>query len=62
MIAFQPMSITERIKRLWPPYRRRRDAAMKEAIKQLVANPQMPCKIGDHIIPDGYSGMFGGPR
>lgn len=54
MISFQPMSITERIKRLWPPYRRRREAEMKEAILHLLRNPSEACMVGGTIIPHGY--------
>lgn len=55
MIAFQPMSLTERVKRFFSPaYRRRRDAEMKEAIRELVKNPDAPCMIDGVIIPNGY--------
>jgi hypothetical protein len=54
MIAFKPMSLTEQIKRLWPAYRRRREAEMKEAIRQLVADPSLPCMVGGHFISSGY--------
>ena len=60
MIEFRPMSITEKIKRLWPPYRRRRDAEMKEAIRRLVQKPELPVVIDDHFIPNGYGLLFKG--
>lgn len=62
MIVFRERTLLERVKRLWPPYRRRRDAAMLAALKQLCANPEMPCQIGPHHIPNGYMGMVGGPK
>lgn len=61
MFVFTEMSLLEKIKRLYPPYRRRRDEAMLAAIRQLVASPEMPCKIGDTYIRDGL-GAIGGPR
>lgn len=61
MFVFTEMSLLEKIKRLYPPYRRRRDAEMREAIKQLVSSPEMPCKIGDTYIRNGL-GAIGGPR
>ena len=48
------MTLLEGFWRLWPPYRRRHDAALKEAIRDLVNDPSLPCMIGDTIIPDGY--------
>lgn len=60
MIVFRERTLVESIKRLWPPYRRRRDVAMLAAMKQLVTNPSMPCQLGDVVIPDGYSSRFGG--
>lgn len=54
MIAFTERSMLENIKRLWPAYRRRRDAEMREAIRELVANPSAPCMIDGAYIPNGY--------
>lgn len=54
MITFKEMSLAERIKRLWPSYRRRRDAEMKEAIRYLVKHPEAPCVIGTTFIAHGY--------
>ncbi len=54
MIVFTQMGIMERIKRFWPAYRRRRDDEMKAAIRYLVRNPEVPCTVGGHFIPNGY--------
>lgn len=54
MIEFRERTLTESIKRLWPPYRRRRGAEMKEAIRKLVADPNAPCVVEGTFIPDGY--------
>jgi hypothetical protein len=55
MIAFRPMSITERIKRfLSPSYRRLRDEEMLAAIRQLVAEPERPCMIDEYLVPHGF--------
>lgn len=54
MIAFRQTTFIERIKRLWPAYRRRRDAEMREAIRLLVSDPALPCTVGSVLIPHGY--------
>jgi hypothetical protein len=56
MIEFRERTLLETLKRLWPPHRRREDARMKEAIRQLVMNPDAPCTIDGKFIPDGYGG------
>jgi hypothetical protein len=53
------MSNLERLLRLWPPYRRRRDAELREAIERLVADPSLPCMVGDRYIPNGYGDSLG---
>lgn len=40
--------------RVWPPYRRRQDAALEAAIRRLMDDPSLPCVVGDHFIPNGY--------
>lgn len=54
MITFRNRTCLESVKRWWPPYRRKRDAEMYESLRQLVANPDLPCIIGDHYIPNGH--------
>ena len=41
---------------VWPAYRRRRDAALREAIRELVQDPSLPCMIEGRVIPNGYGG------
>jgi hypothetical protein len=38
----------------WRPYRERKDAEMREAIKALVANPGASCLVEGEYIPNGY--------
>jgi hypothetical protein len=40
--------------RLWPPYRKAQDKAIRDGIKRLVKDPSLPCQIEDEFIPDGY--------
>lgn len=55
MLAFRPMTLSERVKRaLSPSYRQRMEAETKAAIRELVAHPERPCVIGDELVPDGY--------
>ena len=55
MIEFQMMTSRSRLLRLvWPPYRRRQDEALREAIRVLVENPRLPCVIGGTLVPDGF--------
>lgn len=54
MIAFGPRTLTESIKRLWPPYRRRKDEEMREAISKLVRNPDLPCMVDGYLVPHGF--------
>lgn len=61
MIAFRPMNLAERIKRLWPAYRHRRDEEMREAIKWLIQNPDAPCTIDGHLVKDGYGQLGADP-
>jgi hypothetical protein len=50
MIEFRQRSLWERIARVWPPHRRRQDAALRAAIAHLVDNPTLPCVIGGQLI------------
>lgn len=40
--------------RLWPPYRKAQDQAVREAIETLLKDPSLPCQIQNEFIPDGY--------
>ncbi len=55
MFSFQPMSIVGRILYLWPSRRKRIDAETRETIKFLIEHPEVPCVIGNHFVPNGYS-------
>ncbi len=55
MIGFSRMSLWERVKRaVSPSYRARRDAEMREALRELVKNPGLPCIVEGQYIPNGY--------
>ena len=55
MIEFRQRTLPKRVLYLlWPPYRHRADAALREAIERLVDDPSQPCVIGGRLIPDGY--------
>lgn len=55
MIAFTERTIFERIKyALLPAYRRKRDEETKAAITKLLNDPDLPCIVGNHYIPNGY--------
>jgi hypothetical protein len=52
MIELRRRTPWERLARLWPPYRRQSDEALRAAIRQLVDDPAAPCVIdGQLIIP-----------
>ena len=50
MIEFRGRTPWEQIARLWPPYRRQSDEALRAAIKQLVDDPALPCVIEGQLI------------
>ena len=54
MISFQPITLIERIKRIYPPYRDRRDAEAKATIRHLIEHPGESCIIGNTVINNGY--------
>lgn len=54
MITFRRRTLREEFLRLFPRYRRQQDAALKEAIKRLVDEPDLPCKIDGVEILDGF--------
>ena len=54
MIIFRQRSLWDKIKRLVPSIRRKQDAQTYEAIRHLMNNPETPCIINDHYIPNGY--------
>lgn len=56
MIRFKKMSLLERVKRLNPRYRKRREAELERVIRELVADPSLPCEIEGEVIPDGDGG------
>jgi hypothetical protein len=54
MIELRKRTWQERLRRLWPPYRRQSDAALAMAIKQLVDDPTLPCVIEGRIIVSSF--------
>jgi hypothetical protein len=54
MIIFSRRSFIDRLLRVIPSYRRKQDEALRDAIKLLMDNPDMPCIIGGEIVPNGY--------
>lgn len=54
MHTFRKRTIFESLLMLWPPYRRQREEATREAIRWIVANPNAPCRIGSELIANGY--------
>jgi hypothetical protein len=55
MIHLKSMTLRKRLLCLvWPAYRRRHDAALREAIRALVQDPSLPCMIEGRLIPNGY--------
>ena len=57
MIEFRVMAPRSRFLRLvWPPNRRGQDEAMREAIRVLVENPELPCAVEKRLVPDGWGG------
>jgi hypothetical protein len=55
MSQIRSMTLRDRFLCLvWPAYRRRNEAAMRETIRQLVTDPSLPVSIDGHVIPHGY--------
>ena len=54
MIEFRRRTLGERVMRLWPPYRRRQDEALRKAIEKLMGQPWRPCLVDGVLIPNGY--------
>jgi ribosomal protein L37E len=54
MIELRERTLLESIRCLWPPYRRRQDAKLKEAIRRLVQNSDEPCIVGGELISNGH--------
>jgi len=55
MIRLIRRSLWDSIKyRLWRPYRERKDAEMREAIRKLVSDPSLACSVEGEYIPNGY--------
>ena len=61
MFIFSRMTLWERVRRLSPTYRKRRDAEMYAAFQELCRNPDMPCMIGGAYIPNGYGAQGWNP-
>ncbi len=55
MIAFRPRTLWESLRYTFSPaYRRQRDDAMQQAIRELVEQPDLPCSVDGRVIPDGF--------
>lgn len=52
--SFERISLLERLKRLSPAYRRKKEQEAKEAIRWLVEHPEAPCFVNGVPVPDGY--------
>lgn len=51
MIEFRRRSLWQGLRyRLWPPYRRRQDEALRAALRTLIANPTMPCIVAGELL------------
>jgi hypothetical protein len=50
LIELRQRTLLERLMRLIPSERRRQDEALVRAIKVLVDNPGMACRIDGHLI------------
>ena len=59
MIAFERISFVERLMMLWPPYRKKKDQELEDAIRFLVENPMESCFIEGHYIPNGHGNSRG---
>ena len=53
MIRLRTRTLLERLLRLVPSIRRQQDADLKAAITRLVDDPDLPCEIDGHTIPNG---------
>jgi hypothetical protein len=55
MIRFGCDTFWNRLKyRLIPSYRCKRDVETKAGIKWLIDHPEVPCLVGNTLIPNGY--------
>jgi hypothetical protein len=57
MIIFSSMTFRERVLRLWPPYARRQDSQLEEAIYKIVKNPDMKCNFDCNFTPEMFTGV-----
>lgn len=57
MITFKRRALWDKIRCIYPPYRREQDARIEAAISVLIDDPSMPCNIEGEIIPNGYGGQ-----
>jgi hypothetical protein len=56
MIEFRTGTLRDRLLwRVWPAYRRRYQAAMREAIRELVMDPSLPCMVDGRVILNGWA-------
>lgn len=53
-MEFKRMSFVDRLCRIWPTYRKKQDAEMRQAISYLIKHPEKPCLINGQFIPNGY--------
>ncbi len=56
MITFSQRTFWDCVLNMWPPYRKRRQEEIRDAIKYLVEHPETPCIVGNSYIPNGYGG------
>ena len=55
IITFRRLTPLQRLLSvLWPPYRRRKAAELRQAIDALCDDPGLPCVIEGQYIPHGY--------
>ena len=53
MIRLRRRTLLESFLRLVPSIRRQQDADLHAAIKRLIDDPDLPCEIEGHFIPNG---------
>lgn len=59
MIVFVSMSLRDRLFRLWPPYARRQDSQLEDAITKLVKDPDAKCIFDCIFTPDMFRNLDG---
>lgn len=53
MIIFKHRTLWDNLKRISPAYRKKQDDELREVIRKLVENPDMPCMVGGGFIING---------